>query len=254
MERAIRTLQTQVSEMQRGMAAMRVELDFARDGKQTRLPMAFPSQFGEDILAWSLFAGKRDGFFVEAGAFDGISYSTTYALECVGWNGLLVEALPEPARQCRMRRPYSRVVHAALVERGATGEAEFTVTEDQYGGMLSYLNTTAQHQAATAALKKTTVRVPVACLDDLMAPDQRVDLAALDLEGGERPALDGFDLDRHRPRLMIIENNEAAPELRQYLAGRHYRYVARLAVNDLYVRDDDPEMIERAAAAVRSAA
>src|SRR5437867_1880647 len=56
-------------------------------GKQPRLPLEFTSQFGEDLLAWDLFNGKTEGFFIEAGAFDGYHYSATYALEAIGWKG-----------------------------------------------------------------------------------------------------------------------------------------------------------------------
>lgn len=56
------------------------------------------------------------GFFVEAGAHDGYSQSNTYSLERIRhWRGLLVEPVPELAREARRERPASRVVQAALV-------------------------------------------------------------------------------------------------------------------------------------------
>ena len=41
-------------------------------------------------------AGGRAGRYVEIGAFDGITFSNTYALEkCLGWGGDLIEGNPE---------------------------------------------------------------------------------------------------------------------------------------------------------------
>ena len=56
------------------------------------------SQFAEDLLLLPtllrLVCG-RPGTFVEAGAFNGYTYSNTAVLEtCFGWSGLLVEANP----------------------------------------------------------------------------------------------------------------------------------------------------------------
>lgn len=54
-----------------------------------------PSQFYQDIFCLLLNRGKRNGFFVEFGACDGLLISNTLLLEReFGWNGIL----SEPAR------------------------------------------------------------------------------------------------------------------------------------------------------------
>ena len=167
----------------------------------------------------------------------------------MGWKGLLVEPLPHTHAQCVQRRPNSRVVQAALSRGGASGTADFTVLEDQYGGMLSYLQTTAQHEQVTRWAKRSVVKVPLTSLDALLAesPGQQVDLAVIDVEGGEMDVLDGFDLAKHRPRVLIIEDNSMGRDMsvRNYMAARQYIWGGRLAVNDIYVRADDAEIRER---------
>src|SRR5438477_11707310 len=93
---------------------METEALLAKLGRTPRMPIEFTSQFGEDLLAWDLFGGQVEGFFIEMGAFDGYHFSVTYGLEAVGWNGLLVEGIPAACRACAARRPHSRVVHAAV--------------------------------------------------------------------------------------------------------------------------------------------
>ena len=53
--------------------------------------------------------------------------------------------------------------------------------------------------------------------------------------------LDGFDLDRFRPRILVMENDRpAGAAIEPYLAGRGYRKFYRQKINDFYVRADDP--------------
>jgi len=49
--------------------------------------------------------GKEHGTFLEVGAYDGVYHSNTLTLERdFGWDGWLVEALPQPAEKARRVR------------------------------------------------------------------------------------------------------------------------------------------------------
>lgn len=50
------------------------------------------SQRNEDLLALKYFDYKKNGYFVEMGAMDGIESSNTYLMETkYDWNGICVE-------------------------------------------------------------------------------------------------------------------------------------------------------------------
>lgn len=209
-------------------------------GRAPRYPVEFCSQFGEDALVWTLLDGQLDGFFIEVGAFDGYRYSVTYALECVGWNGLLIEAIPERAQECRARRQHSRVVHAVLGEAGDR-EAPFTVTDDEYGGMFSHTLETTGSQRKRPGTQSRTVPVPMTTLDALLADHVGgVDAAAIDVEGSEMSVLRGFDLSRYRPKVLLIEDNGRGRDatIADYMRGTPYVQIAWLKINRVYVRDD----------------
>lgn len=209
-------------------------------GKKPVYPVEFRSQFGEDSLVWELFEGKLDGFFIEVGAFDGYNYAVTYALESLGWKGLLIEAIPERAAQCKERRKNSRVVHAALASKHG-GEATFSVTEDVFGGMLSYLDPNSQHAKTVSHAKKRQVTVPVTTMNELLKDHQgEIDLAVIDVEGGEVALLGGFDLHKYKPKVLLIEDNErgANAALHNYMSMMPYVMVGWLEVNRIYVRAD----------------
>lgn len=236
-----RALMVQMKATRQRLYALEASQRLAASGRQPRYPVEFKSQFGEDLLVYDLFEGKPEGFFIEVGAFDGYDLSVTYALECMGWNGLLIEAIPNRAEQCAARRKHSRVAHAALSRRGSTGTTTFTVTEDIYGGMLSYHHQNADHVKSIGTLKRKTVTVPLTTMDELLKDHQgEIDLASIDVEGGEVPLLQGFDLMKHRPKVLLLEENTGGKDqtLANYMKTQPYVMMGWLEVNMVFVRAD----------------
>lgn len=54
--------------------------------------MEYYSQVGQDRWVINYFGENYKGFFIDIGAYDGISISNTYALEKLGWKGICVDA------------------------------------------------------------------------------------------------------------------------------------------------------------------
>lgn len=240
----------QCSALRRRLYSVEAKMMMQEKGLTAKYPVEFRAQFSEDCLAYDLFERATTGYFIEVGAFDGYAFSVSYALECLGWTGLLIEAIPERAEACKARRKHSRVVHAALNRPGSPATTEFTVVADQYGGMLSY-NTTDEKtkqglQAANAATKKVTV--PQTTMDALLEGDPElakrggeVDLASIDVEGGEVDLLHGFDLKKWRPKVLLLEENHDQTDnsaLAKYMKGQDYVFMGWLEVNRIYLRKD----------------
>jgi FkbM family methyltransferase len=234
----------QLTRSRQRLYALEAEQELRRRGRQPRMPVEFTSQFGEDLLVWDLFDGQMEGFFIEAGAFDGYHYSVTYPLEAVGWTGLLVEPLPAPAQECARRRPASRVVQGALSGRNATGHTDFLVVTDMYGGMLSHVPGAGVLAPGTQA-QMQKIQVPLTNLNTLLG-DHRgaIDLVVIDVEGAESQVLDGFDLARYRPRLLLIETSQGA-ELQTYFGRFGYRFGGTVEMNSLFVREDQDAIMDR---------
>ena len=220
--------------------------------RQPALPLEFTSQYGEDCWLWELFAGQVDGFFVEVGAFDGYRYSVSYPFEAVGWKGLLIEPIPARCQEALKRRPGSRVVNAALGPPGGPPSCTFTVVgNDGDFGMLSYLTPTAVNTADVKSVgaSTSTVTVPLTTMNDLLAGHQGpIDFAVIDVEGGEIPLLQGFDLARFRPRVLLIEEGLPSPSsnISRYMSAFPYTAAAFPWINRAYIRNDETELIARA--------
>jgi hypothetical protein len=72
------------------------------------------SQFGEDLFLASRFAGKRDGFYVDVGAFHPFNWSNTCLLYQRGWRGLNIEPDPEAIRLFERHRRRDLNVRTAV--------------------------------------------------------------------------------------------------------------------------------------------
>lgn len=232
----------------------RAEQRLERAGRRARMPVEFRSQFGEDLLLDELFAGQPDGFFIEVGAYDGYTYAVTYALEAQGWSGLLIEPVAALHALAAARRPGSRVVHAAVSKRGSSGTAVFTRLGGATGGggydASSHLE--AIDQGFTKRPPRTAserVEVPLTTIDALLAHHTGpIDLVVLDVEGHELALLDGFDLARFQPRVIVVEDHALGRDsaLVAHLSARGYEHVCWLSYNRVLVRSDEPALVERA--------
>jgi hypothetical protein len=213
------------------------------------------SQFGEDRILWQVFQYRPHGYFIEVGAYDGVTLSNTYFLEQMGWNGLLIEPIGPLCEKAAVARPRSRVVHAAVSRPGSPPTAKFTVAQNV--PVLSFLCANQDHVDRCLREGATLVEidVPLLTLNEIIMRERRtatassgpwsanrgwqIDLVSIDTEGGELDVLEGFNLDRFKPRVLVLENDRATgAEIEPYLNGRGYRKFHRRKINDFYVRDD----------------
>lgn len=161
------------------------------------------------------------GFFIEAGANDGVRQSNTYWLERFrGWRGILVEPMPELARECRKNRPTATVVEAALVARAKktdTVEMTFAGLMSTAAGAFATEAETSAHVAAGLRVEKLAatyaVKVPARTLTQVLeAAGARgeIHLLSLDVEGMEEAVLRGLDFERFAPRMICVEMRPAS--------------------------------------------
>ncbi len=242
---------TEALSMRKRLSALEALEDLRHIGRAPALPMEFTSQYGEDCWLWELFRGQRDGFYIEVGAFDGHTFSVTYPFESFGWKGLLVEPIPERYELARVRRPGSRVVNAALAGPGSTGTCTFTVVDGPRTGMLSYLTPTAVNikDVAEAGTPTRKVTVPMTSMDAVLEGHSGpIDFAVIDVEGGEIPLIEGFDLKKYRPRVLLVEEGlpSMSSAVSKYMSKHPYVAAAYPWINRAYIHKDETDLIKRA--------
>ena len=139
--------------------------------------------------------GVRGGYFVEAGASDGINDSATYVLEVeFGWSGLCVEPIPaqfEKVRACR---------NCSVDNRALWSESdqvlEFTLYPKRMGhSAISSVNKNVEKMALRSE-DWEIVSVDTVSLKDVLIDHQaprEIDYLCLDVEGAEQTVLGAFD-------------------------------------------------------------
>jgi FkbM family methyltransferase len=183
------------------------------------------------------------GFFVEAGANDGIAQSNTLYFERHrNWRGLLIEPVPALAWRCRISRPKSVTVNAALgpLEEEGTrvGMTYCNLMSTIDGAMASSEEQDAHIQAGAEVQDVRPYRLTVPCttLTGVLKRYQigRIDLLSLDVEGYEASVLRGIDFNRFRPRYLLVEARYRVA-VEEVLAP-YYEVVAELAERDILYR------------------
>ncbi|MFH1706668.1 MAG: FkbM family methyltransferase [Planctomycetota bacterium] len=200
------------------------------------------AQHGEEYFLWGRCGFKPKGVFIEIGAYDGSTLSNSLFFEQIGWRGMLVEAHPDLAAQCRRSRPEALVVHAALGTRDG-GETTFSMVRGTSGhDTLSFVSADGRHLRRITAQGGTieAVTVPARTLRGLVAQHglEDVDWISIDVEGAELEVLKGAGLGTFKPGLLLIEDNSrgASSAVRDYVGQFGYTRVMRIGCNDLYER------------------
>jgi FkbM family methyltransferase len=213
------------------------------------LPMNAESQshgqFAEDRILEEIFGDRADGYCVEIGAYDGRTGSASYMFEKRGWRCLLVEPVPALVEEIRKHRT-GMVVNCAVSNK--EGVATLFVAEKVE--QMSTLDLTPNHlewiRQVGGAVKEITVRT--ATLDTLLveAAFPEIQFITIDVEGHETAVLEGFTLEAHRPRIVIVEDNSVNGDRRvaRYMSDRGYVHFRRTGVNEWYAHKSDVELVQ----------
>lgn len=189
------------------------------------------------------YLNYRNGFFIEAGASDGISQSNTLYFERYkNWRGILIEAVPELAIQCKENRPNCTVENCALV----SFDYNETFVEMRYCRLMSIVKgalTTPEVEedhvrrgCEMQGVSSYDLQVPARTLTSIL--DEygvtTIDFLSLDVEGYEINVLKGIDFGKYHPNLMLIEALDLSlrNEINDYLQ-QLYVPIATLSERDV---------------------
>jgi FkbM family methyltransferase len=172
-----------------------------------------------ESLYEQFFGKRRQGLFIEVGAFDGTSFSNSSCLAEVGWQGVLIEPVPEYAAACR--RHYSKNPNIKVVECAiGSDDAEIEIIK---AGPLTTANQLQMDQygkvdwSKDLAMSATKISVIQKTLDKVLSEiglTKPIDLLIVDVEGAEESVFAGFDLQKWKPKMMIVELAHTHPDLR----------------------------------------
>lgn len=204
--------------------------------------LIFYSQVAQDLLAYTYFKGKKEGFFIDIGAYDGITISNTYLFENLGWKGICVEADPDRFKLLKNNRKcdcYNLAMHSKTAKK-----LEFITSNCNVLNVL-------KEQASNKHIERmkmeghqkelNTITVDSITFDDLMSknyPDvKHIDFLSIDIEGGELMVLETIDFNKYSFELMTIEGHYEEDLLVNFMKERGYKVLIKADFDILFIKE-----------------
>ena len=185
------------------------------------------SQLFQELFVLFCLDEKRNGFFIEFGATDGITLSNTYLLERdFAWDGILVEParvwLPQlkKNRKCR--------IDNRCVWSQSGGQITFHETD------IAELSTISNYSGADffseKRKNKKAYEVETISLKDLLdfyKSPKEIDFLSIDTEGSEFDILNAFDFTAYQVKIITVEHNFSPKreDIFKLLSGNGFRRV-----------------------------
>lgn len=204
------------------------------------------AHFGEDKIINFMFGENYgDGFFVDVGCYHPTLFSNTYLFYKRGWRGVLIDANPFMIDLCKEIRPEDTSLNIAIgAENGTATLYKF----NDWGSSNTINPEFRDHISASQEVPVTeTVNVEMRCLRSIFeeyAPEGKIDLINIDIEGVDIDALRGNDWAIYRPKILAIEDlgfdnhtpNKSSIHL--FLTERGYRLESRAVFTSIYVASE----------------
>ncbi|MEP0804817.1 MAG: FkbM family methyltransferase [Chloroflexota bacterium] len=200
----------------------------------------------EDVILWRALKNIENGFYVDVGANDPTEFSVTRAFYDRGWSGINIE----PVYSCyeRLKAERTRDINLNIAIGNTNGEIIF------YEAQLSALSTldkqiALKNEANGVSFRK--ILTPIITLSEVLekyAQGKDIHFMNIDVEGGELAVLQGLDLTKWRPWIIVIEatlpttNIPSFVEWEPILLKKNYDFVYFDALNRFYIAKEHSEL------------
>ncbi|OWW00108.1 methyltransferase [Rhizobium sp. R72] len=185
------------------------------------------AQILQDLWVCYALCERRDGFFVEFGATNGLKNSNTWLLEkTFGWSGILAE--PNPIWHQELAANRNAFIDHRCVTSRSHDTVAFIATDDVDPELSSIADFSRGDHFAELRAKGRQIHVETISLDDLLetyrAPPV-VDYLSIDTEGSELDILSAYSFDREFDLISIENNSKTEAAIQSLLESKGYRRV-----------------------------
>ena len=200
------------------------------------------SEYYEDIILYLLLFDIKKGFYIDVGAFDPIKVSVTKLFYLKGWNGINIE--PQPGKIELFKKDRPNDINLQLAIGAKEGNVTFYV-KDQCS---TYVKKYSNHYENIINIKMDTMSN---ICKRYVPKGTKIDFCKIDVEGGEKNVLLGYDFINYRPKVFCIESTIPLTTKPNYilwediLIKNNYTFIYSKGVNRYYVDNLIPGFSER---------
>jgi len=193
----------------------------------------------EDVMLRRALKNVDKGFYIDVGANDPIVDSVTKSFYDMGWRGINIEPVNEWFEKLQQNRPDDINLKLAVGE----SEGEVNFYEVVGTGLSTMDESIARQHEQESGFDLKRNKVSVARLTTICEQYANSDIHFLkiDVEGGEKSVLDGFDLKKFRPWIILVESTLPGTQIEKYeswepiLLAADYEYIKFDGLNRFYV-------------------
>lgn len=195
------------------------------------------SQFGEDIAIEMFLDNKKNGFYVDVGAFHPIDISNTYKLYSrFHWRGINIEPNRQQIALFEKLRPRDINVQAAV--SGTEGQWDYFKFEDATFNTLSKERADQlQQQGFSCSVEKIQALPLTRMMAKYLPANQSIDLMSVDCEGHDLEVLASNDWTKYRPGLVLVEDHSeemVTPVVDYMMKEAHYNMVNWVGLTKMF--------------------
>jgi FkbM family methyltransferase len=194
------------------------------------------------MIAFMYLQKKKDGFYLDIGANDGISGSNTYIFEQIGWKGVCIEPQPDVFKKLKKYRKCDcyNVAISSKTEDSVNFFKAYYVA-NQLSGIDEGISES-NRQWAKEFGKTEIIQVKTMTFDEIMTNYQNVkhiDFMSLDVEGYEVPILETIKFHQYSFGFITIEKNNP-PTNKRINENNGYRFYMETVSDSIFA----PECVE----------
>lgn len=200
------------------------------------------SQFNQDkFLNEVVFSNKKNGFFIDIGAHDGVSYSNSLFFERFNnWSGICVEPNPVVFNKLVLNR---KSINLNVCIGSKNKKVKFTQIEG-YSEMLSGVteNYDERHiqrinnDILLKGGKKSEIEVDMISLDSVEGlKNRKIDFISIDTEGNEYDIVHSINFDLLDIKSLVIENNYKDNRMAAYLNFFGFELIYKLDCDEVFL-------------------
>ncbi len=204
----------------------------------------FYSQFYEDYILSIALSNIKNGHYVDVGANSPNLDSVTKHFYLQGWTGINIEPIKKLYDEYITQRPNDITINKGV--SNAEGEIDFYVLSSDLmsSGNLDFVN---KAKEKGYDYKKETMKVTT--LNNILTahPITPITFMKIDVEGMEKKTLEGLDLSKYRPTVLIIESIRPFSHIKVHeewepiLLKNNYTFVLFDSLNRYYVANEHLE-------------
>lgn len=200
------------------------------------------SQYKQDkYLNEEIFFGKKNGVFLDIGAYDGVTISNTYFFEkFLNWSGICIEPNCDVFRLLEKNR-ISKNFKVALSN---TFELDLFLKLSGYTEMLSGLLYTYDYRHLDRIINEIDTyggnynyeEVYTSRLDFILniCDVSYIDFCSIDVEGSELQVLKGLDFSKVVINYFVIENNYKTEDVFNFMKDQGYNKIKEIEIDEVY--------------------